>query len=78
MTWFAEGFRCRCRESKRPLAERSWIVVSRAGSHRLPGHTSKHYSVVHCLTCNATGRTKGKYVDRLADGEFKSNNGEWK
>lgn len=25
------------------------------------------YSEVHCLSCNAMGRTKAKYVDKLPD-----------
>ena len=70
MVWFGAGFRCRCSQRSLPLTERSWVVVSRAGNHRLPNLSSKHYSVVHCKACNATGRTKGKYVDRPPDGDL--------
>ena len=63
------GFGCRCPERSRPVTDRKWVVVSRAGCHRLARYSSEVYSTVHCLSCGATGRSRSRYVGDLPDGE---------
>lgn len=69
--FFAGGFHCTCPESRKPLKLRAWVVISRAPEHRgLANYWSKKYSVVHCRTCWATGKSSAKLVAKLPDGYF--------
>lgn len=65
--WFGCGFHCECGERRKPLLSRKWVVISRAGRHRLPNYWSREVSIVHCQVCGATGRSKGRYIDLLGD-----------
>ena len=58
------GFHCICKPQNRKV----WVVISRAGSHRLPNHSHALLSIVHCRSCNATGRSSAKFVNSLPDG----------
>ena len=54
-TWIGGGFRCVCRDK----SLRDWVVISRAGQHRLSNYYSRKSSLVHCKSCGATGRSRG-------------------
>lgn len=64
------SFSCHCSERKKPVGKRRWRVIQRESNHsRFSGSrfTPSAYSEVVCLSCNAVGRTKAKYVAELAD-----------
>ncbi len=66
----AVSFSCKCAERKKPVKERAWRVVQRRCNHSAFNgyhYTPSDWSAVVCLKCNATGRTKAKYVDQLPD-----------
>lgn len=60
---------CHCDESrKRVVSNRNWGVSDYKSNHSaFNGYrsTSSNYSQVHCLSCRATWRSKGRYVDSL-------------
>ena len=62
-TWIGGGFRCVCKDK----SLRDWVVISRAGQHRLSNYYSRKSSLVHCKSCGATGRSRGFYVKFLRD-----------
>jgi len=67
------SFSCHCKERKKPLDKRAWVVIHRNHNHsafespKFYEHYSD-YSTVKCLRCGAIGRTKAKYVNLLKDG----------
>lgn len=64
------GTTCKCPESKKPVAERLWVVWDRGCNHSAFNgyrHTLSDYSAVGCRACHANWRTKAEYVDRLGD-----------
>lgn len=64
---------CQCDERKKPVRERAWIVYNRRCHYSAfsgYGYTPSDYSAVHCRECNATWRTKARYVDELRDGQL--------
>jgi len=59
----SQGHACRC---KAPL----WHVAMRKHNRSAFSgywYTPSAYSLVACLNCNATWRTKARYVDKLPD-----------
>ena len=67
------SFSCHCEERKKAIAERNWLVIDRNCNHSaFNGYRYEwsEYSLVHCRTCGALGRTKAEYVDSLKDGEL--------
>ena len=67
------SFSCHCKERKKPVTDRNWIVIVRNGNYSHfespkgcfhPGN----YSTVYCKNCHSMGSTKAKYVDFLRDG----------
>jgi len=64
------SFSCHCEERKKPVKQRNWIVRHRRVHHSaFSGYrpTYTDYSLVQCLNCMATGRTKARYVSELKD-----------
>lgn len=68
----SQGITCKCPESKKPLAERRWVVIQRncnysafSGYHFTPSD----YSCVQCHACGTAWRTKAGYVTDLVDGK---------
>lgn len=66
------SFGCKCEERKKPVEERNWKVIHRHCNYSYFEYPkgqqhSSEYSEVICLSCNACGRTKAKYVDDLED-----------
>jgi hypothetical protein len=66
------GTVCKCAESKKPMAQRAWVVTQRKCNHS--AFNGYHYqysqwSAIVCLGvgCPAAWRTKAAYVAQLAD-----------
>ena len=60
-----------CLERRKPIAERRWVVVDRNCNYSaFNGYRWQwsSYSLVRCLACGKTWRTKAAYVGRLRDG----------
>lgn len=60
-----------CLERRKPIGERRWVVATRNGNHSaFNGYRYQwsRYSLVRCLACGKTWRTKAAYVRRLRDG----------
>ena len=61
----AKSFSCKCAERTKPIAERDWVVIQYFCNYSaFNGYrkTPSNYSLVECLSCKATGRTKADYV----------------
>lgn len=64
----SQGTACTCPESKKPVVTRNWGVSDYHCNHSaFSGYrsTPSDYSQVHCLSCNRSWRSKGKFVDAL-------------
>lgn len=69
------GFSCHCEERRKPVTERRWVVLQRLGNaSAFNGYRwqSSRWSLVACLNCGASGRTKAEFVHSLPD-----NKDEW-
>lgn len=65
------GHICHCEESKKPIAERRWVVVNRLCNYSAfngSRWTSSDYSALCCHACGNHWRTKAPYVAQLPDG----------
>ena len=73
------SFSCHCKERKKPIEKRNWVVVTRNGNYSYFDspkgcfHYSE-YSEIYCRSCKALGRTKAKYVNQLKDGNVNEDN----
>lgn len=68
----SQGLCCSCPESKKPLADRRWIVIQRnANASAFNGYrlTYSDYSAVQCHACGHVWRTKAAYVTDLKNGQ---------
>lgn len=67
----SQGAACKCPESKKPVAQRHWVVLQRRCNHSaFNGYhwTASEYSSVQCHECGAVWRTKADYVSTVVDG----------
>lgn len=67
----SQGVSCKCPESKKPAAERKWVVLDRHCNYSaFSGYhcTFSDYSCVQCHACGFTWRTNAKFVDLLPNG----------
>jgi len=67
------SFSCHCKERKKPIEQRNWVVIDRECNYSAFNgyhYTYSEYSAVLCKSCGVFGRTKAKYVDDLKDGRF--------
>lgn len=68
----SQGAACKCPESKKPAAQRHWVVLQRnSRCSAFDGYRSMFsaYSAVQCHECGAVWRTKADYVHTLVDGK---------
>ncbi len=74
----SQGVACKCPERAKPTADRAWSVVQYKCNHSaFSGYheTDSDYSAVQCSKCDASWRTKAKYVERLRGIEAPANLG---
>lgn len=67
----SQGTSCKCPESKKPVAERRWVVLQRNGNaSAFNGYrwTYSDYSCLQCHICGVVWRTKAAYVIYIQDG----------
>jgi hypothetical protein len=67
----SQGVSCKCPESKKPIAQRRWVVLQRRCNYSaFSGYqwTASDYSCVQCHACGTCWRTKAAYVRDLKDG----------
>lgn len=66
----SQGASCKCPESKKPIAERAWIVIQRnSRCSAFDGYRKMFspFSCVRCRECRSTWRTKADFVPQLPD-----------
>jgi hypothetical protein len=64
------GCSCKCEQSRKPLSERTWVVLQRNCNHSaFSGYrrTPSRYSSVRCTSCRTVWRTAAVYVEQLKD-----------
>lgn len=69
----SQGYSCKCPESKKPVADRNWVVVQR--NCRCSAFDGYHpmysdYSAVQCHSCRCVWRTKARFVETLKSGHL--------
>jgi hypothetical protein len=75
-----EIYACHCDERKKSVQERNWGVVDRHCNYSaFNGYKWAYsiYSQIVCLSCNATWRTRARYVNVLRDAEL-DDRGRWR
>lgn len=72
------GTSCKCPESKKPVAERGWMVTQRHCNHSTFNggrKTYSKYSALRCAGCFSCWRTTASYVGSIRDAVWKDGEG---
>ncbi len=62
------GIVCKCPESKKPIAQRAWVITQyKCHYSAFNGYrrTNSDFSQIFCPVCGMTWRTKAAYVNDL-------------